>query len=128
MELVLDHLGDLGTAGPLIVRFEVEILRALGFGLDLKRCAATGGASDLVYVSPKSGAAVSREAGAPYRDRLLPLPGFLTAAGGPGGSAEVAAGFGLTGHFLERHVFGPRGLDLPEQRSALTQALAAQAE
>src|SRR5690606_10690343 len=59
------------------VQFEVALLRELGFGLDLATCAATGLNDNLIYVSPRSGCAVSAAAGEPYRDKLLPLPGFL---------------------------------------------------
>lgn len=64
------------------VRFEAGVLQALGFGLDLSRCAATGALDDLVWVSPRTGRAVSRAAGEPYRDRLLRLPPFLLSAQG----------------------------------------------
>ena len=64
-----------GIAPALFVRFELALLAELGFGLDLSRCAATGSREDLVYVSPRSGRAVSAAAGAAYRDRLLALPG-----------------------------------------------------
>src|SRR4029077_1624933 len=60
---VLDDLIDLHLAGPGIVRFELQLLAELGFGLDLATCAATGGVEDLVYVSPKAGRAVSRPGG-----------------------------------------------------------------
>src|SRR5882672_2608320 len=59
------------------VAWECALLAALGFGLDLTACAATGVNDDLAYVSPRSGRAVSRSAGAPYHGKLLPLPGFL---------------------------------------------------
>ncbi len=85
------------------VEWELGLLRELGFGLDLSRCAATGGDERLVYVSPKSGRAVSASAGEPYKDKLLALPGFLLPGGGAGGTDEVADGFRLTGYFLERH-------------------------
>ena len=39
------------------------LLDELGFGLDLTRCAATGSADDLIYVSPRTGRAVSRDSG-----------------------------------------------------------------
>jgi DNA repair protein RecO (recombination protein O) len=124
LDLVLGHLGEMDVAAPLIVRFEVEMLKALGFGLDLAACAATGVSADLVYVSPKSGRAVSRDAGAPYGERLLPLPGFLT-GGAEADAAAVGDGLRLTAFFLERHVFAPRGLPMPEQRAALAEALRA---
>ena len=101
------------------VGWERALLAELGFGLDLSRCVA-GGDGDLVYVSPKSGGAVSRAAGAPYRDRLLALPGFLAGRGG-GGPAEVAEGLALTGFFLARHVFAPHDRPLPPARQRLAE-------
>ena len=86
-------------------------MNELGFGLDLSRCAANGSRTNLVYVSPKSGRAVSKDAGRPYADRMLALPDFLRTdlneAADGGGLAE---GFRLTGFFLERHVYEPRGI------------------
>jgi DNA repair protein RecO (recombination protein O) len=76
-EEVLDRLEDPVLAAPLVVRFELQLLTELGFGLDLEQCAATGATDELVYVSPKSGRAVSRAAGAPYAERMLRLPAFL---------------------------------------------------
>lgn len=96
-----------GWAGAL-VRYELLLLSELGFGLDLASCAASGAADDLAWVSPRSGRAVSREAGAPYADRLLPLPRFLL-AGGDAGWGEVRDALRLTGFFLERDLLaGPR--------------------
>lgn len=115
LELIADTLPEVAVAAPLMVRFELEVLQELGFGLDLSECAATGATDDLVYVSPKSSRAVSREAGEPWKDKLLALPGFLTGTG-DADSADIAAGFRLTGHFLSRHVFEPRGLAMPDAR------------
>ncbi len=77
VEAILDDFDNAGKAGVHLIRFELTMLTELGFGLDLTACAATGTMNDLVYVSPKSGAAVSRQAGEPWRDRLLRLPAFL---------------------------------------------------
>ena len=74
---LLDNLSDARMAGELMVRFEARLLEELGFGLDLTRCASTGATDDLVFVSPKSGRAVSRAGAQGYEDRLLPLPAFL---------------------------------------------------
>lgn len=111
-EAILDHLGDDRLIGELLVRFEATLLEELGFGLDLTSCAATGACDDLVWVSPKSARAVSRSAGEPYRDRLLALPRFLVEGHGDDrpGFAEIADGFKLTGFFLARHIYEPRGL------------------
>src|SRR5690606_18878049 len=75
--ILIGHLEDPRAAAELVVRFELLLLDELGFGLDLDECAATGRRDDLVYVSPKSGRAVSREAGTPWHDKLLALPAFL---------------------------------------------------
>ncbi|BBE71173.1 DNA repair protein RecO [Oharaeibacter diazotrophicus] len=119
--VILDHLSDPADAVRLIVRFELALLDELGFGLDLSRCAATGADTDLAWVSPKTGRAVGREAGLPWRDRLLPLPPFLldpTRAERPD-AAALRAALALTGHFLDRHVAGPRSQPLSPSRAAL---------
>ncbi len=77
VEAILDDFENAGEAGVHLIRFELTMLTELGFGLDLSACVATGTMNELVYVSPKSGAAVSRQAGEPWRDRLLRLPPFL---------------------------------------------------
>lgn len=105
------------------VRFEAGLLQALGFGLDLSACAVSGSPDDLIYVSPKSGRAVSRSSGAPYCHKLLPLPEFLLSAQGARGPEALRDGFSLTGFFLERHVFHPLNQPLPEIRARLLQAV-----
>ena len=109
---------------PDYLRWERDLLEVLGFGLDLTACAVTGGREDLAYVSPKSGRAVSREGAGKWADRLLPLPmGML--GQGPVPPAELAQGFALTGHFLERGleaVLG--GRNLPQARARLIERLA----
>lgn len=120
-ELLIGHLDAPDLAPGLFVRFELMLLAELGFGLDLATCAATGERADLAYVSPRTGRAVGRVAAAPYADRLLALPAFLAEATehAPAGPGEVAAGFRLTGHFLTRHVYGPRNRPEPEERVRL---------
>ena len=83
------------------VRLELAVLELSGFGLDLSECAATGTRDDLAYVSPKSGRAVSRGAGEPYHDRMLPLPGFLMQDELPDSLSDIAGGVALTSHFIE---------------------------
>lgn len=114
-------LGALGSdAWPsAYVKWELGLLRELGFGLDLSRCAATGQTDQLAYVSPKSGRAVSRAAAEPYKARLLPLPPFLLAEGEAGDAGQVADGLRLTGYFLERHVFGQHDRPPPPARLRL---------
>lgn len=124
LRLVLQHLDEPAATGELVVRFELLVLEELGFGLDLSRCAATGRCEELVYVSPKSGRAVSREAGRPWHDAMLPLPAFLS--GGPGVRADLGSfedAFRLTGYFFGRHVWEPRGIAAPEARAGLIAAI-----
>lgn len=122
--LSIDHYDDLAVSAELLVRLELRLLNDLGFGLDLETCAATGNCQELVYVSPKSARAVSRQAGEPWRDKLLPLPSFLLTASGRAASVEdLLAGFDLTGFFLERHVFEPRGMKMPDARNGFMRFL-----
>jgi DNA repair protein RecO (recombination protein O) len=112
----------------LLVRWELLLLQELGFGLDLSECAATGGDSELVYVSPRSGRAVSREAGQPYDAKLLKLPAFLREDDAASGESDLLSGFALTGYFLERDVLAPHGLAMPETRERLIGLLARRAK
>lgn len=114
---LIDALEDQPYAARYVL-WEFGLLGELGFGLDLSSCAATGVAEDLVFVSPRSGQAVSADAGAPYRDKLLPLPAFLK--GETGASAEdVLNGLRLTGYFLDRYVFQPQERRMPDARERL---------
>ncbi|MFZ0608506.1 MAG: DNA repair protein RecO [Xanthobacteraceae bacterium] len=124
LETILDCLHDPHVAAPMIARFELNFLAELGFGLDLSSCAATGATDDLIYVSPRSGHAVSRSAGEAYRDRLMRLPAFLHGDDAQSYSAaELADAFALTGFFLDRHAFAPRGMPVPEARAHFVTAL-----
>ena len=122
-EEVLDRLEDPALAAPLVVRFELQLLSELGFGLDLEQCASTGSRADLIYVSPKSGRAVSREAGEPWADKMLRLPAFLRDPAAESGERDLADGFALTGFFLARHVLEPRGLTLTDERAHFIAAI-----
>ncbi|BCP52892.1 DNA repair protein RecO [Kaistia sp. 32K] len=102
-----------------IARFELILLEELGYGLDLSTCAATGAREELLYVSPKSGRAVSRAGAAGYEERLLPLAPFLTGGPSNGAPEELRDAFRLTGHFLSKHIYGPRGLREPTARTEL---------
>jgi len=122
LEAMLESMEEAGLAAELMVRFELLLLEELGFGLDLESCAATGSSEDLVYVSPKTGRAVSRGAGEPYRDRLLSLPAFL--AGAPGERvAQADLELAFLGHFLERHAFAPHNRGIPAARTRFVDRL-----
>lgn len=122
--LILEHIDNVHVWPGLVVRWEFELLSELGFRLDLAACAATGVTKNLNYVSPKSGRAVSDEAAAPYADRLLALPAFLTNRRcGDISERDIRDAFVLTGYFLEKHVLGPRDLALPEARQRLIDLL-----
>ncbi|MCL2473692.1 MAG: DNA repair protein RecO [Alphaproteobacteria bacterium] len=97
---------DQNLFAPLYVKWEVSLLQALGYGLDLSKCAVTQENAELVYVSPKTGRAVSRLIGEPYKDKLLVLPEFLTKDSVRSwSSADIVNGLRITGYFLSKHVF-----------------------
>ena len=109
---------------PDLVRWETMLLTALGYGLDLTRCAMTGATDGLAFVSPKTGRAVTEAAAGIWKDRLLRLPAFLT-GGADAGPAAWRDGLRLTGHFLARDVFGARHRPLPRTREMLYERVAA---
>jgi len=107
---------------PIYLKWELGMLDALGFGLDLTRCAVSGETTNLAYVSPRTGHAVQIDHAGPYKDRLLPLPSLL------GGTAtlddEFAKGLALTGHFLQKHIFSLIHKELPAARIRLESLIA----
>jgi len=120
--LLLDAIADQDFAhwAPLYVRWEAGLLDELGFGLDLSHCAATGATDDLIYVSPRSGRAVSRDGGAAYADRLLKLPAFLLGSqNAEPSSDDIVSGLKLTSWFLLDRVLQPHGKELPQARIRL---------
>lgn len=119
LQVCLEHLDDPLLLAELLIRLELAVLEALGFGLDLQQCVQSGSNSGLIYVSPKSGRAVGAAAGEPYKDRLLPLPQYLTmqhAATAERSLEALSQGFALSHFFLQRHVYTPRGLQTSVQR------------
>ena len=120
-EILLDAMTEQDFAhwGPLYVRWEAGLLEALGFGLDLSACAATGTTDGLIYVSPRTGRAVSESAGLDYAARLLPLPAFLLGASEAPDLAATCAGLKLTGYFLLERVLTPHGREMPQARHRL---------
>lgn len=120
LDRMLEETGDALALAAGIVRFERILLAELGFGLDLSACAVSGASEDLVYVSPKSGRAVSRKAGEPWKDKLLRLPEFLIDSGLPSHltKEDLADGFALTGYFLQRHVYEPREMEKSSARES----------
>jgi DNA repair protein RecO (recombination protein O) len=126
--LAFEHLLavlPLGEFWPAVmVRFEAGLLEALGFGLDLSRCAVTGATDDLSWVSPRTGRAVSAAAGEPWRERLMPLPPFMVSSQQRIGAGDVGAGLAITGRFLEVFVFGVVGQPVPPARLRLVERLA----
>ncbi len=98
------------------IQFEIELLKILGYGIDLSECAATGVTENLHFVSPKSARAVCLEAGEKYRDKLLALPQFLLKDEEKINQEDLLNGLKLTGFFIEKYlarnpigeVFSPR--------------------
>ncbi|WP_025899794.1 DNA repair protein RecO [Sneathiella glossodoripedis] len=113
--------------GPLFVKWELGLLRELGYGLDLEKCVATGQQDDLVYVSPRSAGAVSRDAGLPYHDKLLKLPAFLQPSPQPDGvndvMGEVLDGLELSGYFLHKNLLAHYSTESLPARERLLNSL-----
>lgn len=124
LSVIVSLLDEAESAGELLVRFELLLLDELGFGLDLAECAATGLREDLAFISPKSGRAVSRTAGEPWRDKMFALPSFLLDGSREAASmAELEGAFRLSGFFLNRHAYEPRGIAGPTSRDGFINAL-----
>ena len=122
--LVLERLEEPGIFPALLARFELALLAGLGYGLDLSRCALTGESEDLAWVSPKTGRAATRAAGAPWAEKLLPLPAFLLDGNAaPPTPHEVADALRLTAHFLRQRLFEPQNRQLPTLRLKLPEML-----
>jgi DNA repair protein RecO (recombination protein O) len=121
---LLDRIGGGGDWAVDYLRWERDLLEEMGYGLDLSRCAVTGGRDDLAYVSPKTGRAVARDAAGDWADRLLPLPPCLLGQG-PALPGEIADGLRLTGYFMEHRLAQDLGhRPLPEARRRLVEMLA----
>lgn len=121
--------GDISLWAAALAKLELAILKELGYGLDLSECAGTGSTENLVYVSPKSGRAVSAEAGGPYKGRLLPLPAFLTAGKlADAGAHDALDALRTTGYFLDRNVWIVHGKGMPPARDRFISTLARAAQ
>jgi len=126
LSAVLDAIGAASSArqwAAALARYELLLLAELGFGLDLNECVVTGASTNLVYVSPKSGGAVSSGAAAGYEERLLRLPAFLRGADPAPALSDVLDGLAITGHFLDRDLLDGRNRELLAVRARLIDRL-----
>lgn len=124
LEVMIDNLEVPADAGELFVRFELTVLDELGFGLDLDTCAATGTKSELIYISPKSGRAVSAQAGEPWKDKLFSYPEFLqTEKRIAATEVSLVPALEMTNFFFDRHIYTPRGVEPPISRESFIQTL-----
>ncbi len=126
-EVLLGNLHDVNIWPALYIRWEAGLLAAMGYGLDLSRCAATGRQNDLTYVSPRSGRAVSTGAAEPYKDRLFALPAFMGPQRSQTGHSprweDIENGLKLTGYFLETRLQWGVNRTLPEARARMITSL-----
>lgn len=120
--VLLDHVGEPEIWPALMARWELGLLSELGFGLTLDRCAATGARDNLIYVSPRSACAVSRAAGDPYKDKMLPLPAFLK-DGKEASPADAVDALTTTGYFIETRILHLSNRELPEARKRILEML-----
>ena len=120
---LLDLLEDDAVWPGVYARWELGLLAALGFGLDLESCAVSGSNDGLTHVSPRTGRAVRGSQVPDYLERLLVLPAFLTDPTAPAGHGEVDTALRLTGHFLANRVFASLNRPMPDARTRLAQRL-----
>ncbi|MDC1211490.1 DNA repair protein RecO [Amylibacter sp.] len=121
---LMDTLNTGGDWKPLYALWELQVLEETGFGLDLTSCAVTNVTQDLIYVSPKSGRAVSRKAAGEWMERLLPLPSFLRNKFETANNEDILNSLKTTGHFLSSWLATSLGeRKLPEARNRLISRL-----
>ncbi len=121
-EQLLDLLERMDVWPLAYLNWELALLEEMGFGLDLSACAVTGQAEGLIYVSPKSGRAVSEKGAGDWADRLLPLPPCLRGQG-PAPDDEIAEALRTTGYFLNHRLAPALGnRPLPEARARFAEA------
>jgi DNA repair protein RecO (recombination protein O) len=123
-EVLLDQIEAREIWPALYVRWELGLLSALGFGLDLEECAISGENDGLTHVSPRTGRAVRGSEAEDYVSRLFRLPAFLVSPSAPVSDEDVADGLKLTGYFLEARVFHGMNRALPPERERLVKRLA----
>ncbi len=123
MAILLDNLQDFDLWPALMARWELGLLAELGFGLSLDRCAATGVRENLIYVSPRSASAVSADAGAPYKDKMLSLPAFFRNADAEVALSDAVDGLATTGFFIETRILHLSDQALPEARVRVMELL-----
>ena len=123
MSVLLDNLDDIDVWPALMARWELGLLAELGFGLTLDRCAATGVRDNLIYVSPRSACAVCEEAGAPYKDKMLPLPAFLSGESVEANLEEALDALQTTGYFIETRILHLTNKQLPEARRRVVEVI-----
>ncbi len=123
--VMIEHMDDPDIWPALYVKWEAGLLDAMGYGLDLSKCAASGSNDNLTHVSPRTGRAVSASEAEPYLDKLLPLPGFLIDRKGvmPG---AIKDGLALTGYFIESRILWPADRQLPDARARMIDRLTAE--
>ena len=119
-DVLMQNFQDVDIWPALYVRWEMGVLAALGYGLDLSTCAATGGNDNLTHVSPRTGRAVCASAAEPYLDKLLPLPPFMRGERTLS-SEDIVDGLRLTGYFLETRVQWGINQTLPEARAVMVE-------
>ena len=90
----------------LYLDWELQLLISIGYGLDLKKCVATGTTDNLFYISPKSGKAVCKEKGLKYDKKLLRFPDILKdkKKDNEFSRSELVIGLSVTGFFLKKWI------------------------
>ncbi|MEM9061194.1 MAG: DNA repair protein RecO C-terminal domain-containing protein [Pseudomonadota bacterium] len=105
------------------LKWELDILNALGQSGGLERCESAFRHGDAIYISPRTGRAASRTEAGAFLDRMIPVPGFFmgkkTAT-----IADIRQGHEMTAMLFEKFAMPASGVDaMPEDRMDVVLAM-----
>ncbi len=106
-----------------LIKLELYILRVSGFGLELNKCTVTETTHNLQYISPKTGKAVSSDAGKPYAKKLFPLLDIFIKHKQAVDLTESVQALNILTHFFEKHVLPLKNSTMPQYRNELVETL-----
>lgn len=103
--------------------WEKTLLKEIGFALSLDKCNATGATENLCYISPKTGHAISKDAGEPYKKRLLNFPTIWQKDNmiciDNLCTNDINEALKILEYFFEKHIYSEKNKQLPYIRRNL---------
>jgi DNA repair protein RecO (recombination protein O) len=61
----------------IFINYQLILLKNMGFEIDFYKCADTGSLENLEYISPKTGRAICKNSGEPYKNLLINMPEYI---------------------------------------------------